>query len=146
MSAEQLIKRYRSRITHGPLAPDPDLPAIASPPSPQPEPVPALPAAIISNAPVEAVEETGEKLEPITGEPEAAEPERTPPPANVVTLMTPELVRRSASLAASRCGNQGGPHQGNPEAGRPIDPAEGIAQAMRHPAAPRLSGTFDELK
>jgi hypothetical protein len=156
LTTEQLIARYRSRIAGGPLPIDPkhfaDAAALPSPEAPGP----ALPAATVTNTPIEAIEETGEKLVEITGEPLAAEPagERTAPPTNVIPLnITPEVLARasvppgvlahSRSIAASVAGPQSyGAHQGNPLAGQPI-PDEAFRAATRHPAMPRTSGVFD---
>jgi hypothetical protein len=154
LTAEQLIRRYRAKISGAPIDPAIDPPAAALP-SPQPDAAPNLPAAIISNAPVEA-EEPAEELVEIVGEPEpapAAEPAAYA--ANVVGLITPEIVQRASlprgveeharSLAVSQAGNQGSPHTGNPMAGQPI-PDEVFRAAMRHPAMPRTSGVFDRWK
>ncbi len=129
LTDEQLIARYRSRIAGGTIAVDPEHFRAAALASPQPEP--SLPAAVVTAAPVE-VEEPAEKLQLIVGEPEpSAAGERTAAPvqpANVIPLITPEIVARAVaprssveeyakSIGASQAGNQSGPHTGNPMAG-----------------------------
>ncbi len=165
LTNEQLVHYYRARVSgasHEEI--------IAGMPSPNAAPgLPApsaescagkasMPPPTVSHAPIEAGPE-GEELEPIVGDPPEAAPTAEPVAyaANVVGQITPELVQRalvppsvlehSRSIAASEGGPQGyGAHQGNPEAGRPIDPAEMLARAMRHPAAPRTPGVFDWRK